>query len=58
MNDKLQTLYYHPSVEIRIITQNGEPWWVLADVCQALRLQNHNDIIKHLDDDERGVDED
>lgn len=28
---------------------------MLADVCRALRLQNRHDIIKNLDDDERGV---
>lgn len=39
--------------KIRAIEQNGEPWFVAADVCRALDIQNHKDAIKRLDDDEK-----
>lgn len=43
----------HP---VRIIVIDGEPWFVAADVCQALGYQNPRDAVAtHLDDDERGV---
>lgn len=39
--------------EIRTVEINGEPWFVAADVCRALDIQNHKDAIKRLDEDER-----
>lgn len=38
---------------IRAIEKDGEPWFVAADVCKALDIQNHKDAIKRLDDDEK-----
>lgn len=38
---------------IRAVEINGEPWFVAADVCRALDIQNHKDAIKRLDEDER-----
>ena len=32
---------------------NGEPWWVLADVCKVLEISKHRDAASRLDDDER-----
>ncbi len=40
---------------IRVIDQGGEPWFVAADVCRALEIQNHRDVFSRLDDDEKGV---
>ncbi len=37
---------------VRIIMQDGEPWWVAKDVCDVLELSNSRDAIKSLDDDE------
>jgi anti-repressor protein len=41
--------------QLRIVDQNGEPWFVAADVCQALDLGNPRSSIALLDDDEKGV---
>ena len=38
-----------------MIWKDDEPWWVLADVCRALGIQNSWDVVKPLDDDEKGV---
>ena len=38
--------------EIRVIEQNGEPWFVAADVCKALDLGNPTQAISRLDEDE------
>lgn len=54
--NKLQTLQYHPTVEIRMIMQDNEPWWLLLDVCKVLNIQNSREVVKRLDDDEKSVD--
>ena len=35
--------------------ENGEPMFVAADVCQALTIDNHRNVLARLDDDEKGV---
>lgn len=39
--------------EVRTIEQNGEPWWVLADVCRILELTNPRATAERLEEDER-----
>lgn len=41
--------------EVRTVTQNGEPWFVAADVCKALEIANNRDALGRLDGDEKGV---
>ena len=38
--------------EIRVIEQNGEPWFVAADVCKALDLEDTGRATSRLDEDE------
>ena len=38
---------------MRTLTQNGEPWFVAADVCRALEVGNPSDALARLDQDER-----
>ena len=40
---------------VRVMTRNGEPWFVAKDVCDILEIANNRDAIVDLDDDERGV---
>lgn len=56
MNNQLQTLQYYQVKDVRMVMQDGETWWVLADVCKVLGIQNSRDVVKRLDDDEKGVD--
>ncbi|MCD7810434.1 MAG: hypothetical protein LUG91_01075 [Ruminococcus sp.] len=53
--NELQTLEYNvvSKKEIRMIIQNGEPWWVAADVCAVLELGNVSKALQRLDDDEK-----
>ncbi|WP_408737774.1 BRO-N domain-containing protein [Acetobacter senegalensis] len=39
---------------VRTIMLNGEPWWVLADVCKVLEIGNAPMAARGLDDDEKG----
>lgn len=38
---------------VRVITRDGEPWWVLADVCKVLEHSNSRMMADRLDDDEK-----
>lgn len=38
---------------VRISDRDGQPWFVLADVCRVLGLSNVGDAAARLDDDER-----
>ncbi|WP_181454749.1 BRO family protein [Paenibacillus dendritiformis] len=39
--------------EIRVVTKDGQPWWVAKDVCDVLDLSNPSMALKALDEDER-----
>ena len=44
------------SNNVRVVMgDDGEPLFVIADVCQALTIDNHRNVIARLDDDEKGV---
>ena len=55
MMNNLQSFSYE-SNEVRTIMIDGEPWFVLKDVCQVLGIVNHKNIAARLDEDEKGVD--
>lgn len=39
--------------QVRTVEQDGQTWFVAADVCRALDIANPTDAIKRLDEDER-----
>lgn len=41
--------------KIRTVVVNNEPWFVGADVCNALEIKNSRDAISRLDEDEKDV---
>lgn len=52
--NELQTFTYNSS-QVRTVEINGDPWFVLKDVCNILSLTNSRMIAERLDDDEKGV---
>lgn len=48
-------IFNYGEVPVRTITKNGEPWWVLKDVCGILEIKNSRDAVKRLDQDEKDV---
>lgn len=44
-----------PAYELRTVMRDGEPWFVAADVCDALGIQNITQAVARLDDDERAM---
>lgn len=51
----LKVFEYEDKRPFRIIDQNGEPWFVLTDVCRELDHGNPSQAASTLDDDEKGI---
>lgn len=52
--NELQVFTYGGN-EVRTVQRNGEPWFVLKDVCAILSIGNVADVCARLDTDEKGV---
>lgn len=50
-------IFNYGEIPVRTVLIDGEPWWVLADVCRVLNLTNSRMTAKQLDEDEKGVSE-
>jgi len=51
--NEMQVFNYN-AAEVRTIIINGEPWWVLKDVCNVLELTTPHKVSARLDEDEKG----
>lgn len=49
----LKVFEYEEKRPFRIIDRDGEPWFVLADVCRECGIANPRDAASRLDDDEK-----
>jgi anti-repressor protein len=49
--DQLQKLFYNEK-EIRMAWKNSEPFWMLKDVCDAMKIKNSADVAKRLNKDD------
>jgi prophage antirepressor-like protein len=50
------TVFDYNNSKVRTVMVNGEPWFVLKDVCDILEIGNAADVSRRLDNDEKGVD--
>ena len=48
-------LFQYDDHDVRVVSIQGEPWFVAADVCAVLDVRNNRDALGRLDDDEKGV---
>lgn len=55
MENNIQVFENSEFGSVRVVEQNGEPWFVAVDVCAALGLGNSRMAVSKLDDDEKGV---
>jgi len=46
------TVFDFEDAAVRIVTRDGEPWFVAADVCRILDIANSRDAVAKLDEDE------
>jgi len=54
MNNTL-TIFDFEDNAVRVIDQDGLPWFVASDVCRVLDISNSRDAVSDLDDDEKTV---
>lgn len=47
-------IFNYQNNEVRTVELNGEPWFVLKDVCSTLNISNQRDVQERLDPDEVG----
>ena len=40
---------------VRVVEQDGAPWFVLKDVCDAIDIGNSRMVFDRLDNDEKGI---
>ena len=50
------TIFNYEGNNVRTILKDGNPWWVLKDVCSVLEIGNSRDVTSRLDSDEKGDD--
>jgi prophage antirepressor-like protein len=50
------TIFNYEGNTVRTAMKDGNPWWVLKDVCSVLDIGNSRDVMARLDSDEKGVD--
>ena len=48
-------VFHFNSQAITVILKDGDPWFIASEVCAALELRNHSQVVSRLDDDEKGV---
>lgn len=52
---QISTFQFSENHSIRAFEKNGLSWFVAADVCKALEIQNPTQAIEKLDDDEKAM---
>ena len=53
MQNKVQIFENRELGKVRVIIIDGQPWWVLQDVCKVLGLSNPTIVAGRLDEDEK-----
>ncbi len=48
-------IFKYENNDVRTVEMNGEPWFVLKDVCAVLGIGNSRMVADRLDEDEKGV---
>ena len=51
--NQLERVFEYEGRQVRTMVLDGEPWWVLKDVCDVLGLSNPTIVADRLDEDER-----
>ncbi|PHR10117.1 MAG: hypothetical protein COB29_01040 [Sulfitobacter sp.] len=50
---KIVPFLFEDAQLIRSLEKNGNPWFVVVDVCKAMDVKNTSDVIARLDEDEK-----
>ncbi|NHN31196.1 phage antirepressor [Paenibacillus agricola] len=52
---QIQHVFNYEENEVRTVVVNGEPWWVVKDICESIGLSNPTEAIRALDADEKST---
>jgi anti-repressor protein len=55
MNNNITIFDFAPGISLRSINRDGEPWFLVSDVCQALGIGNPSQAAQKLDEDEKAL---
>jgi prophage antirepressor-like protein len=53
--NNLPQIFDFQSSQVRVIIQDGDPWFAAKDICDVLEISNSRDAVGRLDDDEKDV---
>lgn len=48
-------LFTYTDQQVRVVLIDGEPWFVLSDICRVMEIVNHGNVAARLADDQKGV---
>ena len=48
------SIFRYSNKDVRVVMVDGNPWWVLKDVCDVLELTSPHKVAERLEDDEKG----
>lgn len=51
----IESFKFEAARELRVVERDGAPWFVLADVCNALDISNVGNVAARLPDDMKGI---
>ena len=54
MNNQIQIFNNDEFGSVRTVLIDGEPWFVLSDICNVLKISHIKDVVNRLDEDEVG----
>ena len=55
MENKQLQVFKNPEFgEIRVVEKDGEPWFVVADVCSYFGITNRNRVMQNVDAEDKG----
>lgn len=49
----LQKVFNYKGRQVRTVIKDGQPWWVLKDICDILELGSPHKVAERLEEDER-----
>lgn len=55
MNNAIKTFDFAPGISLRSISKDGDPYFLVSDVCKALDILNPSQATAKLEDDEKAM---
>lgn len=53
--NQLQNVFNYNNNQVRTVIRDGNPWFIVKDVCEILDIKNHNDVLSRMSISQKGV---